>query len=268
VQPGNGSGTVAQAIGNGNGNFAAVDGGTMMNLVSKGLKVRAIMGILQRSPLSIVYNEKSGIKTPKDLVGKKIGATSGEAPLILLPAFLKSAGVDQSKVTLVNADAASKTAIMLAGQVDGELNFNFLAVPPLEELGMKVGTLNYADYNVNVPGLSLIASTDYLKAKPEIARKFVRATVKAYDYTIKHPDEAIDILIAANPGQKIPKSSSLRVLTLSFDLLHSSATKGEPVGVMAESDWASAEDILSKYQGLKKAGSPNVYFTNEYLPKP
>ena len=267
VEPGSGSGSVSQAIANGNGQFAAVDGGTMMNLVSKGLKVRAIMGILQRSPLAVVYNEKNPIKTVKDLEGKKIGVTPGEAPLILLPALLKSGGAEQSKVSLVNADAASKDAMMLGGQVDGVLNFGFLAVPPLEEHGMKVGLLNYADNGVNVPGLSLIASTSYLASNSETTKKFLRATAKAYKYSIENPAEAIDIMIASVPGQKIPKESTLRVFKLSLDLLVSKATQGKPLGVMAKSDWDNAETILATYQGMKKSDSgSDLYFTNEYLP--
>jgi NitT/TauT family transport system substrate-binding protein len=265
VEPGNGSGVVAQAIGNGNGTFAAVDGGTMMNLASKGLPVKAVMGILQRSPLAVVYNMESGIREPKDLEGKKLGVTNGEAPLILLPAFLKASNVDQSKVQLINADAASKDVIMVAGQVDAELNFNFLAIPPLEEHGLKVGTLNYADHGINVPGLSLIARTDFIESDPDVVKGFVRATVKAYEWTMAHPEEAIDILIAANPGDKLPRASSLRTLVLSFDLLHSDATKGEPIGVMAEEDWAHAEDLLVEYTGMEKMDSPDRYFTNEFV---
>src|SRR3546814_15582962 len=53
------------------------------------------------------------------LEGKKLGVTNGEAPLILLPAFLKASNVDQSKVQLINADAASKDVIMVAGQEIG-----------------------------------------------------------------------------------------------------------------------------------------------------
>jgi NitT/TauT family transport system substrate-binding protein len=208
---------------------------------------------------------ESGIKSPKDLEGKKLGVTNGEAPLILLPAFLKASNVDQSKVQLINADAASKDVIMVAGQVDAELNFNFLAIPPLEEHGLKVGTLNYADHGINVPGLSLIARTDYLKSNPDLVKRFVRATVKAYEWSMDHPEEAIDILIAANPGDKLPKASALRTLVLSFGLLHSDATKDKPIGVMADEDWARAEQLLVDYADMEKTDSVSNYFTNEFV---
>ncbi|MGA8902188.1 ABC transporter substrate-binding protein, partial [Bradyrhizobium sp.] len=62
VQPGNGSANVAQALGHGNGEFASVDGGTMMQLVAKGLPVKCVMGYYQRNPNGVIYAEKSGIK--------------------------------------------------------------------------------------------------------------------------------------------------------------------------------------------------------------
>src|ERR1700740_3753253 len=98
VEPGNGSANVAQAIGHGNGEFAAVDGGTMMQLVAKGLPVKAVMGWFQRNPNAVIYSERSGIKKPKDLEGKTLALTNGDAPSALLPAFAKATGLDLSKV--------------------------------------------------------------------------------------------------------------------------------------------------------------------------
>jgi NitT/TauT family transport system substrate-binding protein len=265
VEPGNGSSVVAQAIGNGNGTFGYVDGGTMMTLVSKGLHVKAVMGIVQKSPLSVVYNAKRGINKPKDLEGKKIGASNGEAPLIMLPAFLKATGVDESKITIVNTSPASKEAILLNGQVDGDVEFDFVVIPPLEAHGMSVKAFDYADYGVNVPGTSIIARDDYLASHPDVVRRFLRATAKAYDWTVQHPEQAIDILIAANPDKKIPKDIALKVLELSLKDLHTKATQGKPVGVMSAEDWKHGEELLVKYQGIKPLGDPSHYMTNAFL---
>ena len=89
VEPGNGSANVAQAIGNGNGDFATVDGGAMMQLVAKGLPVKSVMGLYQRNPIGVIYNVKSGITKPKDIEGKTLVITNGDAPAALLPAFMR-----------------------------------------------------------------------------------------------------------------------------------------------------------------------------------
>ena len=116
VEPGNGSANVAQAIGNGNGDFATVDGGAMMQLVAKGLPVKSVMGLYQRNPIGVIYNVKSGITKPKDLEGKTLVITNGDAPAALLPAFMAATGVDLKKVNVVSTDPASKNAAVISGQ--------------------------------------------------------------------------------------------------------------------------------------------------------
>src|SRR5262249_15756597 len=102
IEPGNGSANVAQAIGNGNGDFATVDGGAMMQLVAKGLPVKSVMGLYQRNPIGVIYNVKSGVARPKDLEGKTLVITNGDAPAALLPAFMAATGVDIKKVNVVS----------------------------------------------------------------------------------------------------------------------------------------------------------------------
>lgn len=265
VQPGNGSGNVAQTIGNGNGDFATVDGGTMMQLVAKGLPVKAVMGWFQRSPIGIIYNVKSGIRKPKDIEGKTLVLTNGDAPSALLPAFAKATGIEISKVSIVSTDPSSKNAVVISGKADAVVTFSFLAVPILEAAGLKVGTLDYANYGVNVPGLVVIANIKYLEENPGTVTKFVRATRKAIQWTTEHPQKAIDILVEMNPNQKILTKTAVPILKASFNLLHTKKTADKPVGVMAREDWAKAEDILAEYVGLKKGQSPDRYFTNEFV---
>ena len=62
--------------------------------------------------------------------------------------------------------------------------------------------------------------------------------------------------------------TALPVLKGSFALLHSPRTAGLPIGVMAREDWAQAEEVLAKYVGMRKADSPDVYFTNAFAIAP
>jgi NitT/TauT family transport system substrate-binding protein len=265
VEPGNGSANVAQAIGNGNGEFAAVDGGTMMQLIAKGLPVKAVMGWFQRNPNGVIYSEKSGIKKPKDLEGKTLALTNGDAPSALLPAFAKSTGLDLSKVNIVNTSPAAKNAAVIAGTADANVTFVFQGVPIIEAAGVPAGSLDYADYGVNVPGLCIIAQLDYIKAHPDIVKKFVAGARKSIAWSNDHAQQSIDILIEMNKNQKFNPKTELSILEASFKLLHTQKTQGKPIGVMDREDWADAENILAQYVGLQKADSPDRYFTNEFV---
>jgi len=264
VDPGNGSANVAQAIGHGNGDLATVDGGTMMQLVAKGLPVKAVMGEYERNPNGVIYNKARNIKTPKDLEGKTVALTNGDAPSALLPAFAKAAGVDLSKVTLINTSAAAKNAAVIAGKADADVTFAFQGVPIIRAGGIDAASFDFADYGVTVPGLVLIARDEYIAKNGDTIKRFVRATRKAIEWTMQHPKEAMDILIEMNPGQDVNTTTGLPILEASFQLLHTKNTEGQPIGVMSPKDWATAQDILAEYVGLQKAASPDVYFTNAF----
>jgi NitT/TauT family transport system substrate-binding protein len=265
VQSGNGSANVAQAIGHGNGEFAAVDGGTMMQLVAKGLPVKAVMGWFQRNPNGVIYAKKSGIKKPLDLIGKTVAVTNGDAPSALLPAFAKATKLDLSKVNIVNTSPAAKNASVISGKADADITFVFQGVPIIEAGGVPAGSLDYADYGVNVPGLCVIARVDYIKQHPDIVKKFVAAAQKSVAWSKDHVKESLDMLMEMNQNQKLNPKTALPILAASFKLLHTKNTKDKPIGVMARQDWAEAEDILSQYVGLKKADSPDRYFTNDFV---
>jgi NitT/TauT family transport system substrate-binding protein len=268
IEPGNGSANVAQALGNGNGDFATVDGGAMMQLVAKGLPVKSVMGLYQRNPIGVIYNVKSGITKPKDLEGKTLVITNGDAPAALLPAFAAATGVDLKKVNVVSTDPASKNAAVISGRGDAVVAFSFQAVPIIEAAGVAVKTFDYADYGLTVPGITLIARPDYLDKNPETVKKLTRAIRKSFEWAHDNPEKAVDILGEMNPGQKILMDTALPVLKGSFALWHSKSTITLPIGVMAREDWVQAEDVLSKYVGMQKADSPDRYFTNAFVAAP
>jgi len=265
VEPGNGSANVAQAIGNGNGEFASVDGGTMMQLVAKGLPVKCVMGYFQRNPNGVIYAEKSGIKSPKDLEGKTLALTNGDAPSALLPAFAKATGLDLSKVNIVNTSPAAKNAAVISGKVDADVTFAFQGVPIIRAAGVPVNSFDYADYGVNVPGLCIIARVDYIEKNPDIVKKFVAGAQKAIGWSKDHAQQSIDNLIEMNQNTKVDSETALPILQAGFKLLHTKNTEDKPIGVMAQQDWADAENLLTQYVGLKKAGSPDRYFTNQFV---
>ena len=268
IEPGNGSANVAQAIGNGNGDFATVDGGAMMQLVAKGLPVRSVMGLYQRNPIGVIYNVKSGITKPKDIEGKTLVITNGDAPAALLPAFAAATGVDLKKVNVVSTDPASKNAAVISGRGDAVVTFSFQAVPIIEAAGVAVRTFDYADYGVTVPGITLVARPEYLDKNPETVKRLTRAIRKAFEWTRDNPEKAVDILGEMNPGQKILMGTALPVLKGSFALLHSKNTAGQPIGVMAREDWVLAEEVLVKYVAMQKTDSPDRYFTNAFVSVP
>ena len=77
------------------------------------------------------------IKTPKDLEGKTIAISAGSAVTLQFPAFCKGAGIDASKVQVVNIDPAGLGPALITGKVDGIGGYVSSYVPTLEIRGKK-----------------------------------------------------------------------------------------------------------------------------------
>src|SRR5216684_6781148 len=216
VLEGKGSAVTAQTVGNGSVMFGTADTAAVMGLISQGLPIKIVGGYLRQSALAIIFPTSKGWQKFSDMAGAKIGWSAGGASSQLLPALLKSAGLD-GKIELINMEPAAKMTSLLTGRVDGIDSFDFLMVSILEGKGLKVSTLPYASAGLNVPGLSLVTADDMIKKEPALVGKMVAAMEQTIDASRKNPESAIDSLMKRSPT--LDRAVVLRTLKLSFNLL-------------------------------------------------
>src|SRR5277367_4940313 len=102
--PGKGSGSTAQLVASKATQIGFADGYVVGNSVCKGMALKTVGSIFRRNPCAIMLFADSAIKTPKDLEGKTIAISAGSAVTQQWPAFCKGAGIDVTKVQIVNVD--------------------------------------------------------------------------------------------------------------------------------------------------------------------
>jgi ABC-type nitrate/sulfonate/bicarbonate transport system substrate-binding protein len=56
----------------------------------------------------------------------------------------------------------------------------------------------------------MISNEPFLKAHPDVARRFMAATAQGYTYAAQHPQEATDILVAGAPKGTFPDLKEIR----------------------------------------------------------
>jgi NitT/TauT family transport system substrate-binding protein len=262
VLQGKGSAVTAQTVGNGSVTFGTADTAPVMGFVSQGMPIKIVGGYLRQSALAIIFPADKGWKRFKDMGHAKIGYSAGGASAQILPELLKKAGVADT-VQLISMQPAAKMTSLLSGRVDGIDSFGFLAVAILEGKGLKVSTLSYANEGVNIPGLSLIASDQTIKSHPALVKKMVLAMEETIVAARKNPGAAIDSLMKRTPT--LDRSVALRTLELSYDLLDPAWAKGKPQAWMSPEIIGEAQDILLKFNGVKKNMPVNDYLTNEFV---
>ena len=262
VLEGKGSAVTAQTVGNGSVMFGTADTAAVMGLVSQGLPIKVVGGYLRQSPLAIIFPASKGWQKLSDIAGAKIGFSAGGASAQLLPALLKSAGLE-GKVELINMEPAAKMTSLLTQRVDAIESFDFLMVSILEGKGLKVSTLPYAGAGINVPGLSLVAGDELIKKEPVLIGKMVAAMEETIAASRKNPEAAIDSLMKRSPT--LDRPVVLRTLQLSFNLLEPDWAKGKPLAWVSPDVMAKSQDVLFEYGAVKKKLAPADYFTNQFV---
>ena len=124
---GKGSVVAAQSAGAGADTFGLADMSTVHVAIGKGGDEVAVMNVYANYPGGFYWLKSSGIKSVKDLAGKKVGNPPGDAARALWPALAKANGIDPKSVTWVNRRPAAKLAALKSKSVDAVTEFYQLA---------------------------------------------------------------------------------------------------------------------------------------------
>jgi NitT/TauT family transport system substrate-binding protein len=269
AQTGRGSATTIQTVAAGTDQFGFADGGTLVKFAAQGLQAKQIVGILETSPAIILSMPDSGIKSPKDLAGRKGGFGNGSAPEQLFPALLKAAGVDGSSIQRVAVDIPTRDSLFLQKQIDFSFGYTVTQLPLMEDkCACKINVIAYPKYGLNPIANGIIVSTKYATENPDVVKRFAQATAEAIDAAVKSPDKAVDAFFEYAKVTQLGRPVVAKQWEETTKLLHTDATKGKPTGVLDTNDWQKTIDLLVEYAEVPKgAVKPEMVFTNEYLAK-
>jgi NitT/TauT family transport system substrate-binding protein len=181
------------------------------------------------------------------------------------PAFVKGAGIDATKIQIVNIDPAGLAPALINGKVDAIGGYVASYVPSIEIRGRKEAQiLWFADNGVTVVGNGMIVHQDLLKSDPDLLRAFVPASIKGFLYGRQYPDEAVAAV------QKYDPTADPAIIKSEFELSWktwvSPHTKGKPLGWEAEADWESTIQVLKQYGGVTAPLETSQLYTNEFVP--
>jgi len=266
ILTGKGSGDVVKRVDIGSADIGIVDTGVLIVARAQGAKVKIVSMLFDKSPYCMWMWKDSGINSPKDLVGKKIGAPPGDAQRTIFPALAQANGFDPDKVTFVNIAAEAKFSALAAKQVD--VIFDYYSGAPFFHKAMGEGNVKYmmfADYGVDVYSNALVASEKYIKENPGIIKRFVKASLRGWEFALKNPEESIEIMAKDRP--EIDKPVLLANLKLIIDLFRTHRYKQNGIGWVDEKKMADSIRIISQYRDLQVNMKPGDIYTNEFLTK-
>lgn len=239
-----------------------------------GADLKAVYGIVQHETGRLVFSgDRHDIVSPKDLAGKTYGGFGSAWENALITNIIKNDG-GEGEVKTVTLGTSAYQALS-TGAVDFTLEIVTWEGVQAQLLGEKLSAFKYSDYGVPDEQTTVLVSSEaYLKEHPDAARAFLKATLKGYAYAADHPDEAADILIAANPDALTNKPlvhASLDMLVKDHYLRGQDGVIGriDPPKAIGIGTYLFNNHILKDQNGAVLAKAPDFtdYFSNDYLPK-
>ena len=228
---------------------------------SQGMPLVAVAACWQRHPGGVYALEKSGIREPKDMIGKTLAYDVG-GPWTLVQAMLAKTGVPLDKIKLVNA---SGNEILMNGTVDMRTGFVINGPVAIELAGMKTTSIRTSDYGVPAAAEVVFTTEKVVKEQPDLVRRFVAATIKGYEYAYDKPDETLKTVLAGNPQLK--DDQQRQQLARQKELIFTERAAKEGLCSFSGSDIEATYGILKQFGGLTTNVDLARMFTTEFLPR-
>jgi NitT/TauT family transport system substrate-binding protein len=125
--------------------------------------------------------------------------------LQLLPALALLNDFDPSTVRIRELDYSLSLSALLSQRVDVVTSFYASSAFGWEqrarELGKELNFIRWSQFGLEMYGDVFITSDQTLRERPELVRRFLRATVRGFVYGVQQPREAEQLLQTLAPGE-------------------------------------------------------------------
>jgi aliphatic sulfonates family ABC transporter substrate-binding protein len=141
----------------------------------------------------VAARKESGINTPADLKGKRIGYFKGSTAQYGLMMALRQQGIRLDQVTLLDMPPAEQLAALANKEIDAAMVWEPWMQRMVHEANAKI-IATEGDFGIYTNVTGYAARRDWLRDNKETAVRFLRALLMAYDVLQKDPSIGIRTL--------------------------------------------------------------------------
>ena len=262
VQPADG--TAEAMIGSGQAQMGVSYQDYIANALSSKnpVAIEAVAAIIQHNTSGIMSRKADGITSAKKMEGHTYATWSMPVEQATIKQVMESDGGDFDKLKMVPYEVDDEVAGLKANMFDCVWVYEGWAVQNAKVQHYDVNYFSFVSmdkvFDFYTPVIA--ANDDFAKKYPDVVKAFVRAAKRGYEYAIKHPKAAGDILLDAAPE-------------LSADLVQASAkylakqyqADAKSWGVIDKSRWDAYFKWLNDKNLVENKLDVNSGWTMDYL---
>ena len=263
IQPTEGGSAALIAAGQGEFGISYQEQVTYARTTKESLPVKAIAAIIQHNTSGFASPVERVIKSPKDFEGKKYGGWGSPMETAMIQALMENDGGDFSKTEIIYIGA-----IDFFTSVRENVDYTWIyygwdgVAAQLKNFPINFILLQDYDKSLDFYTPVIIAREELLLNDPELARKFLRATTKGYQFCMENPEEAAEALL-----KNAPETDREIALASQKYLASQFQADADRWGEMKAEIWKNYADWMYERKLIEQELDVNAAFTNEYLPE-
>jgi len=162
VRMGEGAGAPAAlaALLQGQEDLVVLPGIFAIDAIERGMPIELIAIYHPQMPIAVVGQPGTVLRTPADMLGKRMATSVGATGATYLPPFCAINKIDCSKIEQVQMNSSVGQAAFLQGQLDMGILYLNVELPLYEEkTGKAFPVMRLSDWGMSLPGLAIVALT-------------------------------------------------------------------------------------------------------------
>lgn len=262
-----GSADTVRTIGAGGADFGFADMATMIVAKSRGTPVQAAaqFGYVGAT---ILWRDEGVIKKIKDLEGKSLAISPGQAQWYLLPAYCRINKIDYKAIKIQETAAPIQPAALATKKADFIIMFRAsndeVAELAASKVGVKLSRVFMKDTGLDIYGTSLIVKDDDVKKRPEFVRAYVEGTLEGLRYSRDHQEEALKILLKLKP-ELDPALTTLQLKNALTEVFLPLESVQVGLGYIKPDIMDKTVRVTNEYFDVGRKVSPKEVYTNQFI---
>ena len=165
--------------------------GPLLIARDKGIPIKVIATVFQKSPFCIISLASSPIRTIKELQGKTLAITTSSRALVLN--LLKDAGVSERSVNLV--PAGPDPSALVSKQIDAYTGYSTNQGVMLRARGVDIVTINAQDLGLPETAGTIYGLESFLAGNRELVVRFLKGSIEGWRWALDHPDDIARLMV-------------------------------------------------------------------------
>ncbi len=267
IQSSTGSADTVRTIGSGGADFGFADIATMIVAKSRGTPVQAAaqFGYVGAT---IMWRDEGIIKGIKDLEGKSLAISPGQAQWFLMPAYARINKIDFKAIKIQETAPPIQPAALATKKADFIIMFRAsndeVAEMAASKVGVKLKRVFMKDTGLDIYGTSLIVKDDDIKKRPEFVRAYVEATLEGLRYARDNQEEALKILLKHKPElDSVLTTVQLKNALTEVFLPLESVNVG--LGFMKPEIMEKTVKVVNEYFDVGRKVTAKEVYTNQFI---